>query len=44
MILRFLVVALLWAAFFGLVGLVVLGAFAMYHTLMGWLTGEEWTP
>lgn len=40
-LLRLLVCA---AIFCALLGLVVLGAFAMYRTFLGWITGEEWLP
>lgn len=44
MILHTLFVLVFWALFFALVGLVVVGAFAMYCTFMSWITGEEWLP
>jgi hypothetical protein len=37
-------VLVFWALFFTVLGLTVLGTFAMYRTVMTWLTGEEWTP
>lgn len=44
MIAHALFVLVFWAFFFALLGVVALGAFAMYRTFMGWLTGEEWLP
>jgi hypothetical protein len=44
MIVQLIVALLFWTVFSVLAAVVALGAFAMYRTLMGWLTGQEWIP